>query len=68
MNYTPKFLSSEVMFSRKLSKFGKIPDKDREQLTPEEIEQLVILGSKRREERPDYWIHLLQKDIVSKNP
>src|SRR5882762_10275129 len=49
-------------------KVGKIPDKDREQLTPEEIEQLVILGSKRREERPDYWIHLLQKDIVSKNP
>jgi len=65
MNYTPKFLSSEVMFSRKLSSW-EIPDKDREQLTPEEIEQLVILGSKRREERPDYWIHLLQKDIVSK--
>lgn len=47
---------------------NRIPSKERSQLTEEEIRQLVILGSERREQDPYYWIKALVSDIGDRQP
>jgi len=43
---------------------GLIPTgKSREDLTPKEVEQLVVVGTQRREEHPDYWIRMMKRDV-----
>jgi hypothetical protein len=45
-----------------------VGDKDRENLTAEEIAQLVNVGTKRRSENPQHWIELLRQDVADRNP
>lgn len=45
-----------------------IPPKERSELTNSEIEELVRLGSQRREENPRHWIELMLADIEEKRP
>lgn len=46
----------------------RLPKKEREQLTAEEIEQLVKIGVEKREENPRHWIDLMVDDITRKKP
>lgn len=45
-----------------------IPPKERADLTPDDIKELMTLGATRREENPEYWIKLLMADIAKKKP
>lgn len=45
-----------------------IPPKERSELNPAEVQELVRLGMQRREENPRHWIDLLLKDIQTKKP
>lgn len=45
-----------------------LPPKSRAELVPSEIEELVKLGTQRREENPTHWIELLLQDIETKKP
>jgi hypothetical protein len=47
---------------------NRVPAKEREKLTPEEIEQLVVLGVERRTQNPHYWLNTMFADIKIKNP
>lgn len=47
---------------------GSVPPKDRASLTNKEIEELVRLGTSRREENPRHWIDLMVQDIEEKKP
>lgn len=43
-----------------------IPEKERKDLSPSEIENLVKLGTERREEDPFYWVKKLFEDVAAK--
>lgn len=47
---------------------NRIPSKERGQLTDEEIRQLVLLGTERREQDPYYWVKALIEDIGNRQP
>lgn len=47
---------------------GTIPPKERSELTTKEIEELVLLGTSRRDENPRHWIDLMLADIEEKKP
>ena len=47
---------------------GLIRNVVREDLEPNEVQQLVAVGMKRRSENPGHWISLLYDDIMAKKP